>query len=171
MCSQKSQDARGQAVGCQPGRSRPRISDFPCNQVGDIMESMNLNLHPQKRWAQYLLCLRLLLMSTFATTVICKLTGTLHLVLDIFWQMLFRTPRKLELTVVAFCSGDARPLGRKIDYWAIALSSISLMRSLYPQSRGSTTAVALAVTPFNPLAVSSANALAMEVRSLLLVRY
>ena len=62
-------------------------------------------------------------------------------------------------------SGDARPIGRKIDYWAIALSSVALMRSLYPNSRGRATAVSLAVTPFNPLAVSSANALAMEVNA------
>jgi hypothetical protein len=61
-------------------------------------------------------------------------------------------------------SGDARPWGRKVDYWAIALSSVSLMRCLFPQSRGSTTAVALAVTPFNPLAVTTANAIAMETK-------
>lgn len=67
------------------------------------------------------------------------------------------------LTSFLVCSGEARPWGRKLDYWAIALSSISLTRCLFPQTRSSLTAGALAASTFNPLAVSTANAIAMEV--------
>ena len=50
-----------------------------------------------------------------------------------------------------------------MDYWAIALSSIALMRSVFPGSTRRTTALALAATPINPLAVSTVSAVAMEV--------
>ena len=52
-----------------------------------------------------------------------------------------------------------------MDYWAIALSSVALMRSVFPGSTRKTTALALAATPINPLAVSTVNAIAMEVHS------
>lgn len=56
-----------------------------------------------------------------------------------------------------------RPWSRKLDYMSIAVSSIALMRSVFPHTGPNRTALALAATPVNPLAVSTASAIAMEV--------
>lgn len=59
-------------------------------------------------------------------------------------------------------SGKWRDLGRKLDYWTIALSSNLLTRALYPNLPPVVTAASTALTPFKPFLVSAANAMAME---------
>jgi hypothetical protein len=59
-------------------------------------------------------------------------------------------------------SGKWRNLGRKLDYWTIAVSSGLLTRALYPRLHPAATAISLTSTPFKPFLVSAANAVAME---------
>lgn len=60
-------------------------------------------------------------------------------------------------------SGPLRPICRKLDYWLIAASSTILARALFPEAPLSTTLLSLAVIPFQPFHVSSANVAALEV--------
>eukprot|EP00878_Enallax_costatus_P005954 GHUV01006245.1.p1 GENE.GHUV01006245.1~~GHUV01006245.1.p1 ORF type:complete len:187 (+),score=43.09 GHUV01006245.1:2279-2839(+) len=59
-------------------------------------------------------------------------------------------------------SGKWRDLGRKLDYWTIALSSGLLTRALYPKLPPVATAASITLTPFKPFLVSASNAMAME---------
>jgi hypothetical protein len=59
-------------------------------------------------------------------------------------------------------AGKCRELGRRLDYWMIALSSAMLTRALYPGLPPVATAVSLASTPFKPFLVTTGNAMAME---------
>lgn len=59
-------------------------------------------------------------------------------------------------------SGKWRDLGRKLDYWTIALSSGMLTRALYPKLPPAATAASITLTPFRPFLVSASNAMAME---------
>jgi uncharacterized membrane protein YgcG len=59
--------------------------------------------------------------------------------------------------------GPAKPLGRKADYWAIAVAATALGRVLFPSADARRiTAVSLAATPVHPLLVTAAHLLAME---------
>jgi len=55
-----------------------------------------------------------------------------------------------------------RNFGRKLDYWAIALSSAVLLRAVTPVPAPLTCA-AVALTPFQPFAVTACNGAAVEV--------
>ena len=55
-----------------------------------------------------------------------------------------------------------RNFGRKLDYWAIALSSATLLRAVTPVPAPLTCA-AMALTPFQPFAVTACNGAAVEV--------
>ncbi|KAI8473911.1 MAG: hypothetical protein J3K34DRAFT_518620 [Monoraphidium minutum] len=59
-------------------------------------------------------------------------------------------------------SGRWRSLGRKADYWVIAVSSSMLTRALYPGQPASVTAASLLATPFRPFAVTTLHTTAME---------
>ena len=59
--------------------------------------------------------------------------------------------------------GRWRNLGRKIDYWCIALSSIALLRATRPQTGVGILGAALVMTPFQPFVVSACNVAAVEV--------
>lgn len=63
-------------------------------------------------------------------------------------------------------TGKWRSLGRKLDYWAIALSSGMLTRAIYPDLHPAVTAASIAATPFKPFFVSTINTLAMELKYL-----
>lgn len=62
-------------------------------------------------------------------------------------------------------SGNARRWARKLDYWTIAASSAALTRTVYADSPRMRRAAALSLlaAPFRPFAVSSVNAVAMQV--------
>ena len=73
-------------------------------------------------------------------------------------------------TVPAFArESNAGCCACRIDYWAIALSSAAMTRAVYPLANKTPTATAtsLCLTPFQPLVVSSTNAIAMEVGTVL----
>ncbi len=55
-----------------------------------------------------------------------------------------------------------RNFGRKLDYWAIALSSAALLRAVTPVPAPLTCA-AVALTPFQPFAITACNGAAVEV--------
>lgn len=59
-------------------------------------------------------------------------------------------------------SGRFRELGRRVDYWTIAVASGLLTRALYPSLPPVLTAASVAATPFAPFAVTTTNALALE---------
>jgi hypothetical protein len=61
-------------------------------------------------------------------------------------------------------SGPARSWGRKLDYWMIALSTAALTKVLHPSVSAHRTGASLLLTPVQPLAVTSANTIGMEVR-------
>lgn len=66
------------------------------------------------------------------------------------------------------CSrGKYRALGRKIDYWAIAVASAALVRASFHKTPKVVTATSLLLTPFQPFAVVAANGALVEVPSLL----
>lgn len=54
-------------------------------------------------------------------------------------------------------------LGRRLDYWAIAVSTAFLQRELDPKLPKWVTGASLAVTPFRPFVVSAGNTTALEV--------
>mmetsp|Transcript_1779 Transcript_1779/g.5168 ORF Transcript_1779/g.5168 Transcript_1779/m.5168 type:complete len:295 (+) Transcript_1779:234-1118(+) len=58
--------------------------------------------------------------------------------------------------------GKYRSLGRKIDYWAIALASAALVRASRPGTPRLATATSIVLTPFQPFAVVSINAAVVE---------
>ena len=60
-------------------------------------------------------------------------------------------------------SGPARSWGRKLDYWMIALSTAALTKVLHPNVSQHRTGASLLLTPVQPLAVTSANTIGMEV--------
>ena len=60
-------------------------------------------------------------------------------------------------------SGPARNWGRKLDYWMIALSTAALNKVLHPSVSRHRTGASLLLTPMQPLAVTSANTIGMEV--------
>ena len=55
-----------------------------------------------------------------------------------------------------------RNFGRKLDYWAISLSSTALLRAVTPVP-ARMTAAAVALTPFQPFVVTACNGAAIEV--------
>ncbi|KAK9855462.1 hypothetical protein WJX84_011973 [Apatococcus fuscideae] len=54
--------------------------------------------------------------------------------------------------------------GRRLDYWAIGVSTAFLQRELNPKLSKWVTGASLAVTPFRPFIVSAGNTAALEVR-------
>jgi hypothetical protein len=63
-------------------------------------------------------------------------------------------------------SGKWRQWGRRLDYWAIALSSCMLSRAIYPDMPPALTTLGVVATPFKPFLVSACNTLAMELKFL-----
>lgn len=59
--------------------------------------------------------------------------------------------------------GHWKPFGRSIDYQLIALSSAALLRAAQDGVPKYVTAAAIALTPFQPLVVTSTNLAALEV--------
>ena len=60
------------------------------------------------------------------------------------------------------CHDRWRNFGRKLDYWAIALSSTALLRAV-TRVPAPLTCAAVALTPFQPFAVTACNGAAVEV--------
>lgn len=71
------------------------------------------------------------------------------------------TPLSLSC-FTSYSAGKSRELGRRVDYWMIALSSAMLTRALFPDLPPVVTAASLASTPFKPFLVTTGNALALE---------
>jgi hypothetical protein len=63
-------------------------------------------------------------------------------------------------------AGKWRNLGRKLDYWCIALSSTALLRATRPETPANVVAAAVLMTPFQPFVVTACNGAAIEVRAL-----
>ena len=59
-------------------------------------------------------------------------------------------------------TGRFRHIGRKLDYWTIAISSSFLTKAVIPGMPRSATVAGLAATPFKPFLVSFGNSTAME---------
>ena len=88
-----------------------------------------------------------------------------------FWRQLGRRARRAQqqtcMPLGAFQHGLVvrrwRTFGRKLDYWAIALSSTALLRAVRSVPAPLTCA-AVALTPFQPFTVTACNGAAVEVR-------
>lgn len=66
-------------------------------------------------------------------------------------------------SITYHCShGRWRALGRKVDYWAISAASTALVRASRPGTPRAATALSLALTPFQPLAVVCVNGAVAE---------
>jgi hypothetical protein len=59
-------------------------------------------------------------------------------------------------------SGRFRHIGRKLDYWTIAISSSFLAKAVIPGMPRALSVAGLAATPFKPFLVSFGNSTAME---------
>ena len=60
-------------------------------------------------------------------------------------------------------SGRWRNLGRKLDYWCIALASTALLRAARPETPANIVAAAVLLTPFQPFVVTACSGAAIEV--------
>ena len=53
--------------------------------------------------------------------------------------------------------GKWKPVGRRLDYWTIAVSSCLMSRCLYPKTPRLLTAAQTAIIPFCPLPITCLN--------------
>ncbi|KAF5835412.1 hypothetical protein DUNSADRAFT_7447 [Dunaliella salina] len=63
-------------------------------------------------------------------------------------------------------TGKWRTLGRRLDYWSIAMSSNLMLRAIIPNVPVGMTVASMALTPFKPFLVSFLNSTAMEYKFL-----
>lgn len=81
-----------------------------------------------------------------------------------------------SLVAVGICAGlfhaskedsifpsQARSICRKLDYWMISASTVSLLRACHPITQPPVLLTTLAMIPFEPFKISATNILAMEV--------
>lgn len=80
-----------------------------------------------------------------------------------------------SLVAVGICAGvfhaskssifpaRARSICRKLDYWMISASTVSLLRACHPVTHPPVLLTTLAMIPFEPFKVSATNILAMEI--------